>query len=239
MKTTTTTREQWWEPCETCLPRVLAPETSRERSLVLSSCPLACFHCLWPGGPSSSSYLILTVCACHQPPLLLTLHHTPLSGRSYPLTTPVKGSGSREIPGSPVIKLGTLTVVAQFQSLVRELRSCKLCRAAKKKKKRICCLPFVLSLLTSKSPQNFNNFHSFSLMLSLRISSIYRASGCTPSWVTPRYSSPTPVWLLTWLPAQFTTISRNSPSISEHPIATRSQLCDTANSSPTRLILMC
>ena len=130
------------------MPRVLAPETSRERSLILSPCPLACFHCLWPGGPSPSSYLILTVCACHQPHLLLTLHRTLLSERSYPLTTPVKGSGSREIPGSPVIKLGTLTVVAQFQSLVRELRSCKLCGAAKKKKNKTVNLLSPLCPLT-------------------------------------------------------------------------------------------
>ena len=46
---------------------------------------------------------------------------------------PQQGQWSREVPGRPVIKRGTLTVEAQFQSLVRELRSCRLCGAAKKK----------------------------------------------------------------------------------------------------------
>lgn len=40
-----------------------------------------------------------------------------------------------EFPGDPVVMSQHFTVVASFQSLVQELRSCKPCSGAKKKKK--------------------------------------------------------------------------------------------------------
>ena len=47
----------------------------------------------------------------------------------------VKKGLSREFPGSPVLGLGFYSCGPGVQSLVRELRSCKLWHSQKKKKK--------------------------------------------------------------------------------------------------------
>ena len=72
----------------------------------------------------------LTLCLLLIRTLVITLGHTDNPGES-PILRSLTGGNSLVVQW---LGLGAFTVMAQVQSLVRELRSCKLCGGAKKQK---------------------------------------------------------------------------------------------------------